>query len=530
MKKRILKEKENDKKTININIAMSILLVVALSFISVGYAIYGQILNNRGTVTLKPQGKIAITNVELISSKNVRDDSIPAFTDDSVDFNLTFEKADDSTEEAYQAIYSITIDNGTFYDYDFNLANFKPVITNSSGIEVDPNYLNYKLEGINLGDSIPALNSVTFTLTLDFTPEEDDTYSVDGEINTQLEEQPHGSLLGSIPDDAQGDLRESLGNDITSVTVTVINTYQSPREFTLNIADTSHFKLTNSDGSDLSSFTIEGGTTETYTIYIKRVDGAIFTNDSITTNISLSYSDVSNINCGSVTLLVDKLEIKDETPPEISDVSVTINDATSDDTTNKNVGSVDVSWTGLDAEAGVKKYYVIVYTVSNNVETYYNTFETTDTNPKLTITGLADGSYSFKVYGENNDNYKPSDEQISNCNDKYCSKSSVSTFDWHYTVSLTSNSTNIKSISPTAVNRGKKLTATITPESYSSQCGSGYYTLSSTITVTMDGTNITTGNTAGHYSYTRNSSAGTLIVYGVTGDITVYTTANNENN
>ena len=156
MKKKRQLERENDKKTIKINIAMSILLVGVLSFISIGYALYGQTLNLRGTTTFNPQGKIAITNVSLVSSKNVKDGSIPAFTDDSVDFNLTFEKAEGSTEEDYQAVYSITIDNGTFYGYDFNLANFQPIIKNSSGIEVDPNYLQYSLDGINLGDTIPA--------------------------------------------------------------------------------------------------------------------------------------------------------------------------------------------------------------------------------------------------------------------------------------------------------------------------------------------------------------------------------------
>ena len=76
MKKRKVKEKLNDKKTIKINIAMSILLIVVLSFISLGYALYGQTLNMSGTSTLGLQGKIAITDVTLTSSKNVRSGSI----------------------------------------------------------------------------------------------------------------------------------------------------------------------------------------------------------------------------------------------------------------------------------------------------------------------------------------------------------------------------------------------------------------------------------------------------------------------
>ena len=514
MQKRRIKIKENDKKTIQINIAVSILLVVVLSFISVGYALYGQILNTSGNVTFKTQGKIAITNVELISSKNVKDGSIPAFTDDSVDFNLTFEKGEGSTEENYQAVYSITIDNKTFYNYDFNLANFQPVIKNSSGVNVDPSYLTYSLDGISLGDSIPAGEEVTFTLTLDFAPEEDDTYSVDGNMDTNLEEEPHGSVLGSIPDGATGDLRESLGNDLAQFSITVINSYQSPRTFNLNVGDTAHFKLVNSDGSNLGSFTIDGGTTNTYTFYVKRVDGAIFTNSSLTTNVSLSYNEVSNINCGGITLLVDEQEIKDETPPIISNVTVTQNNATSDDTSNNNVGSLTVSWNGSDAESGVKKYYIVLKNESTGNETTYQ--QDVSLGTSYTVNGLADGSYSFKVYGENNDGYKASDSDIESGNTNYCASSSSTSYTWHYTVALSSNSQYVKALTNTKVNRGYNYTTTLQANDNS---GNYTYSLPTSITVSMGGTNISTGTSAGRYQYT--SSSGALTVYGVTGNLSI---------
>ena len=530
MKKKKQKEQENDKKTISINIVMSILLVGVLSFVSIGYALYGQVLNIGGTTTLNPQGKIAITDVTLTSSKNVKDGSIPAFTDDSIDFNLTFEKSEGSTEPNYQAIYSITIDNGTFYDYDFNLSNFQPIITNSSGIEVDPSFLNYTLEGISLGDTIPAGESVTFTMILDFTPEEDDTYSVDGNMDTQLEEQPHGSVLGSIPDNVTVDLRESEGNDLAQLTVTVINSYASPRTITFGINDSSHFALVDANGDALGSFTIEGGTTSEYTIYIKRVAGAIFSEDIYTTNITLSYSDVVNSNCGSLSIEVDKEEIQDTTPPEISNLTVTINEATSETTTDQNVGSVTLNWTGTEAESAVKKYYIVVYEGNSTNGT---TYETVDNNSQYTIEGLKDTNYSFKVYGENTKDVMPNSSQISSCNDNYCAKTSSERYDWHFNISLSDDSTNIKSISPTAVNRGKNATVTITPESYSGQgCGgqttTEYYTISQNITVEMNGNNMSSGTGAGQYTFTRSTTGtktGTLRLYGVTGDITITATA-----
>ena len=500
----------NDKKTININIFMSVLIVVVLSFISVGYALYGQNLSVSGNIGFGLQGKIAITDVTLTSSTNVRSDSIPSFTDDSVDFNLTFEKAAGSTDPNYQAVYEITISNGTFYDFEFNLANFQPIITNSHGINVDPSFLSTSLSGINIGDMIPAGEDVTFTLTLDFRPDVDDTYSVSGDMETELVEEPHGSLLGSVPEGAQGDLKESLGHDIVSFTVTVINSYQSSRTFNINIADTSHFQLTNSDGTPLSNFTIAGGTTDTYTFYVKRVNGAIFGASSFTTGIYLSYSENSNVPCGNVTLFVDETQIDDTTPPQISDVTAVQNNATSSTTTNDTVGSVTVSWNGEDAESGVKKYYVIVKNSKGST-----TYETTDNTPSLTITGLIDDSnYTFKVYGENNDNYKPNDSQIAvdSTSPGVCSMSTSYSFDWRYTVAFSSDTNNMRELSTTAVNRGYNYTVTL-------RASNNYNLPSSLNYVTMGGNEITStsGTETGHYKYT--SSSGSFNVYGVTGDI-----------
>lgn len=531
MKKRKVKTELNDKKTIKINIAISILFIGVLSFISLGYALYGQSLNIAGSSTFGAQGDIAITDVTLVSSKNVRSDSIPEFTDDSVDFNLTFEKAPGSTEPDYQAVYSITIDNDTFYDYDFNLATFQPVITNSSGIDVDPSYLSISLSGINLGDSIPAGQSVTFGLTLDFDPPVDDTYSVGGNMETELEEQPHGSVIGAIGENISLDLRESENNDIDSVTVTVINSYQSPRTFTFGITDTSHFELVDSSGNALSSFTINGGVTDTYTIYVKRVANAVYSQEYFQVNITLSYNEVTNSNCGALTIRVDEEVVVDTTPPVISGLTVTINDATSETTTDNNVGSLTLNWTGTEPETAIEKYYVLVYKDSNATPTEY---QTPDNNPQITLTGLDDGSYYFKVYGKNTQPLEPTSMQIDRCDSSYCAKTTSTQYTWHFTINLTSDSSNIASISPTAVNRGKSTTVTLVPDTYTTggTCGGGtttnYYTISTNITVKMGGTTMTTGTGAGQYQFTVSSSgnkAGTLKLYGITGNVTVKATA-----
>ena len=533
MKKRKILEKINDKKAVKVNIAMSVLLMVVLSFISFGYALYGQRLNIVAHSHFGTQGDIAITDVTLTSSKNVRSGSIPEFTDSSVDFNLTFEKAPGSTETDYQAVYSITIDNNTFYDFDFNLENFQPTITNSSNVVVNPSCLTYELEGISLGDSIPSGESVTFTLIMNFNPPSDDTYSVDGNMSTELEEQPHGSVIGAIPENFTADLRESENNNLVPVTVSVINSYQSPRTFTLGITDSSHFELVDSNGNSLSGITIQGGDTQDYTVYIKRVDNAVFSQEYFLTNIYLSYSDVSNSNCGNVTIRVDEQVVVDTTPPVISNLSVTVNDATSDNTSQNDVGSVTLNWTGVEAESAVKKYYIVIYkdgTQLGNVRDTSVLNPSNPTTPQVTFTGLEDGNYSFKVYGENTQDALPSDNQISACNDSYCAITNSTTYKWHFTIALTNDSTNVDSLSPTAVNRGKSVQVTITPGTYTSgTCNTttNTYTLSNTATVKMDGVTMTTGNGAGQYEYSRTTTGnklGTLKLYGVTGDITVKVT------
>ena len=525
------KKEKNDKKTIKINIAMSMLFIVVLSFISLGYALYGQVLNVSGSSTLGMQGEIAITDVSLISSKNVRAGSVPSYTKDSIDFNLTFEKAEGSTETDYQAVYSITIDNGTFYDYDFNLATFQPVITNSTtGENVDQSRLSYTLGGITLGDPIPKGETVTFTITMDFNPPDDGTYGVEGNMGTELEEQPHGSVLGAIPDNSTADLRESENNNLVPITVTVINSYQSPRTFTLGISDSSHFELVDSNGNALSGITIQGGETVPYTIYVKRVDNAIFSQEYFTTNITLSYADVLNSDCGNITIRVDKQVVVDTTPPEITNLTVTINDATSDTTTDLNVGSLTLNWRGIEAETAVKKYYIVIYKDGTQLGDVRNTEDLNPENPltpQATFTGLADGNYSFKVYGENSQNIMPDPTQISSCNNNYCSQTTSTQYKWHYTISLT-ESQNV-SISPTAVNRGKNVQVTITPGTYTTDNGCGgtttnTYTLSDTITVKMNETEISQGTGAGQYGYTRTTTGdktGTLNLYGVTGNVTV---------
>lgn len=516
-------QKINDKKTISNNIVLSILLVVVLAFISIGYAVYGQNLYFSGNISFGQQGKFAISSVNLIDSINVRYDSVPAFTDDSIDFNLVFEKDSDSSENGYKAVYRIILTNDTFYDYDFSFASFAPKITNSNGIEVDSSTLSYTVDGLVMGERIKAGESREVTLTILFTPTVDDTYMVDGNLNTVVIEKPHGSILASIVLGENGDLRTSLGNNIFPVTISIINSYQSDKEvmFTIN---NPKFVLCDSSGNSLDNVLINGLTTSDVVVYVKLADGALFGDDSVTTSISMKTSDDGIIDCGSINILVDVDEsYTDFTPPIISNVVASIENATSSDVNNQNVGSIKLTWSVDDED--VDHYTILAYKGDNSL-----LGEFTTTQRSYVFNDLVDGDYYFKVYGMDNSKNKntASSSDINNATTDagFCSRTSVSNFKWHYTV--TTNLTYVtESNTVKKVNRGYNYTTTVTKNNDTQNgCNTTSYKLPDKITVKMDNVNIGIGTSNGEYQYTGSSSvaSGNITVYGVTGDLDITVT------
>ena len=92
-----MKRKKNknlkDNKIIRLNLFLSLFLVVLLMSLSVGFALFTQVINIGANVALETQGSFEITNVTKMSSNNTSEE-IPSWTADSIDFNLTFIHSD----------------------------------------------------------------------------------------------------------------------------------------------------------------------------------------------------------------------------------------------------------------------------------------------------------------------------------------------------------------------------------------------------------------------------------------------------
>lgn len=517
---------EKDKIAVKINIIVSILLIAILFFVSIGFALYNKNLLFNGSISFGEQGKFAIISVDLMESSNVAKESVPSYTDETIDFNLVFSKQVEDSN-IYMAKYKIVLKNDSFYDYDCNFSEYHPNITNSKGESIDLSALTCQIDGLAIGESIKAGETKEVTVTITFVPpDENETYDVEGEFEPEIIEKPFGNVLGSIPDNASGNLQLSLGNNRVSTTLSLLNSFQSDREITLSISNP-NFKIVNSSGENIGKILIKAGETKDVTIYIQRIEGAEFTSSPIKTSINLSYNDIT-YDCGTISLDVDiKEDVVDKTPPIISNVTAQIQNATSDDTSNNKVGSVRVSW-NVDDE-NIDHYTVLVYKGSGNNATLLNQYTTT--NRYYVVDGLEDANYEFRVYGTDNSENKNTASQadINNATtaDGYCSKTTNVSYKWHFTVTtnltyVTESNTNKK------VNRGYDFTTTVTKNADSSNnCGgTTTYKLPSSITVKMGNTTLQKGSSSGQYQYTGSTtvSSGVITVYGVTDNLTITVT------
>lgn len=494
------KEQERNFNHLRLSILAAIIFTFMLSFLSVGFAYYTQVIRLGGSVTLNTQGTFRITNVIKTASQNT-DEGLPSFTDNSVDFNLTFVKSDEA-DPLYTATYNIVFTNDTFYDQLVSSLNLSFAVNDEHG---DPlGSISFTVTGVENGDVIPKLSTVTATVNIVFTPTVDqNTYNVNGEAEVESNSKPDGSLLAYL-ENTTGDIKDGA---IAPFQVNVMSTYENNVTFSIE-AVSDKVEICDSTGNPISSYTISGNNEgEDFPFYIKAKQDATFPDDTLTTSIILKSNGLPNVNAGNVTLQVDKTAVYvDTTPPIISNVTATISNT---------VGEVDLTWNGQDDYSGVSKYYIAV---CDGDGTIIRTIDTGSDATSYTITGLSNGTtastYIFKVYGVDlttpPNQANATDIRDATTSSGYCSATASAPYQWVFTV--TANVSNGSYSGPTQVNRGNDLTG-------ASISANNNYELPNNITVNMGGTNLTSG-----YTYAQNT--GNITVSNVTGNITITATCN----
>ena len=493
------KEKSKDRLYVKLNIITAIATAFVLSFLSVGFALYTQVVNITGSIGVLPQGEFAITAVTKTASQNT-DNRQPSFTADTVDFNLTFVKSSDP-DPVYSATYDIEFTNDTFYDQTISDLGLTFEINDQNGNPLGT--INYTVTGVDSGGVVPKLSVATATVTIEFIPLVDqDTYEVTGGAEVASNEKPEGNLLTSL-NNTTGDIRNGA---LAQFSVNVVSTYENPVTFNI-VAVSPKVIICDSNGNALSSQTISGNNSgQNFTFYIKEDPNTTYPDDTLTTSIILTSSGLPNTQAGSVTLDVDKAaQYTDITPPTVGNLQATISDT---------VGEVDLTWTGSDDYSGVASYTILVLDSNGTI---INTIDTHSDSTSYTVTGLSQGAgattYSFKVYGT--DNATPantaSQTDIDNATTSSgpCVATAQASYQWVYTI--TGNISNGSYSGPTTVDRNQPLTgATIN--------ANNNYDRPSSVTVTMGGQRTTA------FSYDSNSGAFSMTK--VTGNVVITGTCN----
>lgn len=443
-------KKVDKNKTNKLNSIIICAFLIALAFMSIGFASYNKLLNFSGTAVVKPDGRVYIKSVTKGTHTNATSNPQRTNNNTSIDFNLSF-TTHNTQNETYVAVFNVVIANESSYDYVYHVPDYSPTL--SKGNSSFSQYIDYEVNGIRTGDTILSHTEASFTITFTMQRPENGsgTYNVDGDFTPPLEEDTSASIMGVVDTSVVGDLRGN--NELTEFTMHVMNTYNVQRSFTIEV-DSDKFVTRNLENTGVPSHTIEANSDGDFRFYIAKKDDAEFIIDREKVKVMLVPTGESGIKAGIVTILVDitNTTYVDETPPTISNVSASMENTE---------GSATVTWDGED-ESNVQFYTIIAYKDGTEVERANTQDGETET---YTFTGLAAGSYYFVVIGTDDSNQhntaSATDIQNATSDPGYASKSETQPFKWRFTVQNNSNTSNVYFSGNNYALLGQDYTATI---------------------------------------------------------------------
>ena len=202
-----------------------VLLLIALSMMTIGYAIYGETINLNGNIAISEPGVIEITSASIISNEcsGLSSYNQPVF--DGMHIEFTIDTNRNST--SFTATYLITISNNSFYDYTYTGFPVNAIIDGEDAApKVTTTITRYDTgELLESGEIISSGESITVKVRMDFTVRENPngfTIIVNGTASAS--EDNSGSILASITPNT-GDLRGE--GTMAEFQLNVINTFLS---------------------------------------------------------------------------------------------------------------------------------------------------------------------------------------------------------------------------------------------------------------------------------------------------------------
>ena len=474
-------------------------IIALLLFMTVGYALYSETITLNGKITIAKSGIIEITSASIVQNecKNLSNYTNPTYSGTNINFSVT------GSSENFTATYLIEITNNSFYDYTYTDFAFNPTIQGSDNTaKISTTITNANTgQTMGAGDSYPKGSVTVLKVKISFETENSNT-TVGVTGNSAFTVNNEGSLIASISP-TTGDLK---GDNYSCFTLNVINTYHYTRTFEI-ISSNENIIFANNNLTPITSLSIDSNKNQNYEICTMVKEGSIFLTDSTTTTPYIKSNGINNIILDILTLAVDvDINATDKEIPEVGNVTLKMAD------TNTVNGEATLSWNRIDSGgSAITNYYIVLY---NETTGATNTYTTGNAITSYTFTNLSEGSYHATVYGEDEaGNIGSAYISSATTANGYASRSESIYLKWLYNVSTDFNRIASDGATTAVINNSYEATLSVNTST------SGY-SLPSSITVTMNGQELTNGT-----EYTYNSSSGKVVINKVTGDITIKASA-----
>lgn len=479
-----------------------ILVLVIISLISVGYALYGQTLNINGNVAIQKVGRIEITSANIVRNEcsNLTSYNEPVYEGMHIEFRI------DTRSASFSATYLITVTNNSNVSYTYTGFPVNAVIEGNENVPNVTSTITYANSGevVQTGEVIDSGESITVKLRLDFSLDQGGqniTIVVNGNVSSSQDNS--GSLIPAVTP-YTGDLRQE--GAMAEFDLSVINTFRYTRSFTLSSSN-ENIILVDENGQLLKNFSIEANSTKNYKIYLMVKEGSVFLTDQTQTNLVLSSNMIDDIDLGTIVLDVTKdINATDHDKPEVGNVEIKISE------NNPVDGGAIISWNRIDSGGStIVNYYIRLYNADNG--NLVGEYETGNALTSYTVSGLQPGNYYAIVYGEDEaGNSGEEDASSAGVSNGYASRSENVYLQWIFDVTTDFN--RIRSDGETTALIYSSYEATLSLTSYFGVA------LPSSITITMNGNELASGT-----DYTYDSSSGRVVINKVTGDIHIVASA-----
>ena len=150
------------------NNIISILLLIVLMTMSIGYALYGETLTLNGNVALTEPGIIEITNAYILTNECSGLENYNEPTYDGMNIEFRIDASRRSTN--FSATFVITITNNSFYDFTYIGFPVNAIIEGESAVpNVTTTITRYDTgELFEAGELISSGEVITFKIKMDF--------------------------------------------------------------------------------------------------------------------------------------------------------------------------------------------------------------------------------------------------------------------------------------------------------------------------------------------------------------------------